>query len=368
MSYILLSLKLVLENKQHEINERVVTPSGVSHGTHMQKSCHTYSSQCNETVQWLQCNVATVSLKFTPIKRCRDYNATTLQIQCNDIAITVQQHCNNIATTEVHCNKTITCNETMQSVLCNNIAMTRVRCNETITWDESAIKHTYIYIYLLIYAYMHVIDICAEIWQIPLKLLHPRNPPHPETQIPRYKFKWNQDLNLNLYREIPRNLSFWIDGIWGRSIFSGKCHRWHGMTLQWNGQMCKSDVTRNETALWLHCNDIAIAMKRVHCNTTSRWNDVTMKRIRNICVYIHICDETVQEVHYNDIARSTLQRHCNETSALHRTLQWNECIASKRDTCNDITMKWVRDTCRSKETPLPGGVSYLICSLIKNRV
>jgi len=49
--------------------------------------------------------------------------------------------------------------------------------------------------------------------QIPQKMLHPRNPPNRETQIPRYKFKVNQNPNLNLYREIPRNLSFsiWLD-------------------------------------------------------------------------------------------------------------------------------------------------------------
>ena len=46
------------------------------------------------------------------------------------------------------------------------------------------------------------------VWQIPLQMLHPPSPPNPESQIPRYKFKSNQHLNLNLYREIPRNLRF----------------------------------------------------------------------------------------------------------------------------------------------------------------
>jgi len=27
-------------------------------------------------------------------------------------------------------------------------------------------------------------------WQFPLKILHPQNPPNPETQIPQYKSKW----------------------------------------------------------------------------------------------------------------------------------------------------------------------------------
>jgi len=39
-------------------------------------------------------------------------------------------------------------------------------------------------------------------------MLHPRDPPNPESQIPRYKFKLNQHLNLNLYREILRDLEF----------------------------------------------------------------------------------------------------------------------------------------------------------------
>ena len=45
----------------------------------------------------------------------------------------------------------------------------------------------------------------------------PRNPPDPENQVPRSKFKLNQNLYLNLNREIPRNLSFsiwWILGVW----------------------------------------------------------------------------------------------------------------------------------------------------------
>jgi len=52
--------------------------------------------------------------------------------------------------------------------------------------------------------------------QIPLKMLHSHYPPDPETRISRYKFKFNQHLNLSLYREILRNLSFsiwWILGV-----------------------------------------------------------------------------------------------------------------------------------------------------------
>jgi len=47
-------------------------------------------------------------------------------------------------------------------------------------------------------------------------MLHLQYPPHRETQIPLYKFESNQQLNLNLYCEILRNLSFtiwWISGV-----------------------------------------------------------------------------------------------------------------------------------------------------------
>ena len=44
--------------------------------------------------------------------------------------------------------------------------------------------------------------------QILLKMLHPRSPSKPGTQIPRYELKLNRNLDLNLYREIPKSLSF----------------------------------------------------------------------------------------------------------------------------------------------------------------
>jgi len=52
--------------------------------------------------------------------------------------------------------------------------------------------------------------------QIPQNMLQFQNPPNRETQIPRCKSKLNQDVNLNLYREIPRIRSFsirWISGV-----------------------------------------------------------------------------------------------------------------------------------------------------------
>jgi len=56
----------------------------------------------------------------------------------------------------------------------------------------------------------------SKIWQFPPKMLHPRNPPDRETQIPQYRFKFNQDHMLNLCCEILRHLSFriwWISGM-----------------------------------------------------------------------------------------------------------------------------------------------------------
>jgi len=58
-----------------------------------------------------------------------------------------------------------------------------------------------------------------------LKMLHPWNPPNLETQIPRYRIKLNQNPNLNLYREIPRNLRLSSCGFQKCCILSGKCHR-----------------------------------------------------------------------------------------------------------------------------------------------
>jgi len=49
------------------------------------------------------------------------------------------------------------------------------------------------------------------------KTLHPRNPSNLETQFPWYKFKLNRNLNLDLYREIPRKLSF---SMWWHRLYA----------------------------------------------------------------------------------------------------------------------------------------------------
>ena len=57
---------------------------------------------------------------------------------------------------------------------------------------------------------MSALIIVTPIQQISLKMLHPRNLSDQSTQIPRYKFKLDRVFNLNLYREIPSNLSLAI--------------------------------------------------------------------------------------------------------------------------------------------------------------
>jgi len=73
-------------------------------------------------------------------------------------------------------------------------------------------------------------------WQFPLKMMDPRHPPNREPQIPRYKFKLNQNLNLNLYRICTvryRGIwDFWFGGFRGCCIFSGHCYR--GVSMRRN--------------------------------------------------------------------------------------------------------------------------------------
>jgi len=50
----------------------------------------------------------------------------------------------------------------------------------------------------------------------------PRNIPNRETHFPRYKFKWSQNRDLNMYREKPRNLDlsiWWISEMY--------CYQWN---------------------------------------------------------------------------------------------------------------------------------------------
>ena len=60
------------------------------------------------------------------------------------------------------------------------------------------------------HTHTHARQIHCGLCQIPLKILHPRNLPNPETQIPRYEFEQNRNLNLTVNCETPKHLSFWI--------------------------------------------------------------------------------------------------------------------------------------------------------------
>jgi len=83
--------------------------------------------------------------------------------------------------------------------------------------------------------------------QFPLKMPGLRNPRTPERQIPRHKFKFlctncSHNLNFNLYRERTRNLRFMICWILvGESFFFGGIYHtcmflivlWKGATFDW---------------------------------------------------------------------------------------------------------------------------------------
>ena len=62
---------------------------------------------------------------------------------------------------------------------------------------------------------MSVLIIMTPIQQISLKMLHAQNLSEQSTQIPRYKFELDRVFNMNLYREIPSNLSLAIRGMLG---------------------------------------------------------------------------------------------------------------------------------------------------------
>ena len=115
----------------------------------------------------------------------------------------------------------------------------------------------------------------GNVYDSPLKTLHPQNPPNPETQISQYKFKLNQNINLILYREIPRNPSFsiwWILGasrnrvaisIKSRGNFNGNSHKWMPQLFDLRVVSSKGDILLQHTAT--HCNTLQLAAP--HCNT-----------------------------------------------------------------------------------------------------
>ena len=62
---------------------------------------------------------------------------------------------------------------------------------------------------------------------IPFRILHLRNPPNRETQIPWYLAVQTQVETLDSFESVPRNLDILLWWILGCSIFSGICHGHH---------------------------------------------------------------------------------------------------------------------------------------------
>ena len=90
-------------------------------------------------------------------------------------------------------------------------------------------RHTHVWACSMCHTHVWACSMChIHVWQIPLKMPHPRNEPNRETRIPRYKFKLSQNLNLNVYRKIPRNLrfsvwcvgdaAFWVESVIQRDL------------------------------------------------------------------------------------------------------------------------------------------------------
>ena len=117
-------------------------------------------------------------------------------------------HCNMTplpaTATNTHCN-TLQHNTSRTATHCNASPCNynESRCNSALRIPLQQRPHDVL---------RHAVHHAKYIWirEIPLKMLHPRNPPNLETRIHRYKFKLNQNLTLNLHRDVPRNLSFSI--------------------------------------------------------------------------------------------------------------------------------------------------------------
>ena len=156
--------------------EWVMAHIWMSHVTHMNESCHTY--------EWV-------------MSRIWMSHVTHMNESCH------------------------TCKWVMSHTWMSHVTHVDESCH-TRAWS----CHTYESVMANIYWRFYIIS------QIPIKMIHHRNPPNPETPISRYSFKLNQNLNsnlpkskfefakiwiwicqnlnLNLYHEIPSNLSFWI--------------------------------------------------------------------------------------------------------------------------------------------------------------
>jgi len=140
-------------------------------------------------------------------------------------------------------------------------------------------------------------------------MVHFPNPPNPETQIPQYKFKWSQGLNLNLYRETPRNLSFsiwWVSGVmhsqW-KLLYDRTDVSLHASQHIWMSQV------RDMTHLYVRCLGHEICFIWMHRSTNERVIFVTW--------LIYMCDD-------RDMCHMTwLMFHLNASQHIWRS-SWHD--------------------------------------------
>ena len=99
-------------------------------------------------------------------------------------------------------------------------------------------KYAYIYTYMNIYAYRQIPSLTLSLPHFlhtrtthSTKMLHSWNPLNQGNQIPPYKFKSNQHLNLNIvpWDKFPPGFGWF----WGCKIFREKCHI-HSLSIQIN--------------------------------------------------------------------------------------------------------------------------------------
>jgi len=112
------------------------------------------------------------------------------------------------------------------------------------------------------------------IWQIPQKILHPRNPSHPKTQISRYLVVQIQSGMLVWCQFVPRNLRFAIWGILVAYYFQWNlshhgCIMWH-ITDLFGGCVCTQIcyvvvLCTRRCVMWLSCAQICANETQMCC-------------------------------------------------------------------------------------------------------
>jgi len=109
-------------------------------------------------------------------------------------------------------------------------------------------------------------------------MLHPRNPPNPEIQISRYKFKWNQ------YLSVICTVRYWeiwcsrFGGCWGCSNFSGNCHMrdsFGTVTVDIYNVIWCNVYWIHTHCVWMYlCHHFTIGHTVFYCNGTCMWSNL----------------------------------------------------------------------------------------------